>query len=391
MAGAWIEVFKAGKHTSGNGITKEYSKDDLDAIASGYNENEHKAPLVLGHPKTNSPAYGWTKSLKRVGEKLIAYVDEVSAPVVEAVKNGHYKKVSIALYGDGRLRHIGLLGATPPAIKGLADVQFNEEDEFEEYAWATYESRVPIIGRVLSGIRDILVEKFGLEMTDKSIDKGDIDQLHDYPSTTYINESEPNANNNYSEEEGKMNEEMKQKIADLEGKLAAQSVEFSEKMGELKTNLTTAIDRLTNMVDGQIKASEAATQEAVLNSAKTTFASFCEDQIKDGKVLPAEKDSLMEEYSELLIAERTLTFSEGTVKPSEKMKIRLAARPVVFGTSRKSFASQDRAGSKKDNALAEYGELDVDPLSIEIDSEIRAYAEEHKCSYEVAAAAYASA
>jgi hypothetical protein len=45
------------------------------------------------------------------------------------VKRGLFKKRSISLYPDLTLRHIGFLGAMPPAIKGLADIKFRERGQ----------------------------------------------------------------------------------------------------------------------------------------------------------------------------------------------------------------------------------------------------------------------
>ena len=59
------EVFKIGTHTDSAGNTHEYTDQDLINIAEKYNnQSEHEAPIVIGHPDTNSPAYGWVKSLK---------------------------------------------------------------------------------------------------------------------------------------------------------------------------------------------------------------------------------------------------------------------------------------------------------------------------------------
>lgn len=137
----WFEVFKIGEHTDSAGNKKSWTEQDLDNIVAKYNEqNDHEAPLVIGHPKSNDPAYGWVESLKRVGDRLLAKPKQVVKEFADAVKDGLYKKRSISLYPDGTLRHIGFLGAVPPAIKGLKDLAFNDADknpitielEFEE-------------------------------------------------------------------------------------------------------------------------------------------------------------------------------------------------------------------------------------------------------------------
>jgi hypothetical protein len=401
MAGAWIEVFKTGTHTSGNGVVKTYTEDDLASIANTYNlQKVHEAPLVLGHPTTDDPAYGWTKELKTAGNKLLAFVDQVSEKIVDAVKSGEYKKVSIALYPDGLLRHVGLLGATPPAVKGLANVQFAEGVEFEEYIWVTDEVRMPIVARVISGLRDFLIDKFGLETADRIVDKNDISILQRPTEETMItlddqkkivpkeniNQSPPGAITNFSETEEENMDELKAQIKALEEKLATQATQFSE--------MQTGIVALTELVATQAKVNEDKSKSTALEASKAIFAAYCDTLIKDGKMLPAEKESIAEEYADLLTAEGTLTFAEG-IKPSEKMKTRLGARPVVYSTRGVTFADPKKVGTKPESKdiPVEFSELGnkLDFASLDVDRTIREYAEKNNVTYEVAAAAYSQA
>ncbi len=133
----WIEVFKTGKHTDSSGNKKEYSAENLDAIVYAYNskiENSDAflAPIVKGHPKTDSPAFGWVERLARRNNTLLAKVKDMSLEFSEEIKQGRYKKVSIALYPNMLLRHVGFLGAASPAVKGLEPVQFADTQEFSE-------------------------------------------------------------------------------------------------------------------------------------------------------------------------------------------------------------------------------------------------------------------
>lgn len=124
-----FEIFKTGTHTSDKGITKDYSLDELNFIAQSYNPTEDEAPIVVGHPFDNSPAYGWVSSLEVTEDgKLVADApDEKLHPdFLSAVQEGRYKKRSISLTPEGKLRHIGFLGGAAPAVKGLADIQFSQ-------------------------------------------------------------------------------------------------------------------------------------------------------------------------------------------------------------------------------------------------------------------------
>lgn len=129
----WFAIFKAGKHTDSSGNTKEWTEADLDKIVENYDPNKHEAPIVIGHPKSNAPAYGWIESLKRVGDTLYAKAKQLVPEFVEMVNKGLFKKRSISLYPDGTLRHVGFLGSVPPAIKGLPDVEFKDGEENFNY------------------------------------------------------------------------------------------------------------------------------------------------------------------------------------------------------------------------------------------------------------------
>jgi hypothetical protein len=111
-----FECFKAGTHTTMGGQTAEWSFADLDRICNNYLYRTDRAPLVIGHPLTNGPAYGEVTELfhKRGGLYAVA---KVGKELLELVKRGYYKHVSASFaHASGlpgwSLRHIGFLGAT---------------------------------------------------------------------------------------------------------------------------------------------------------------------------------------------------------------------------------------------------------------------------------------
>lgn len=131
-------IFRAGRHRTIGGQTVEFSESDLAAIAAAYDAAVHEAPLVIGHPKTDDPAMGWVAGLKCVGLRLEADFRQMDPAFAEAVDAGRYKHVSAAFYapdspcnpkpGGYYLRHVGVLGAVPPAVKGLGPLNFAEDD-----------------------------------------------------------------------------------------------------------------------------------------------------------------------------------------------------------------------------------------------------------------------
>jgi hypothetical protein len=120
----WIAVFRVGTWTDSAGRTKTWTEEDIDRIVSTYDPSKSEAPVVIGHPKDNAPAYGWVEALKRDGEILWAKIKDIAPEFKEWLEKKLYKKRSISLYPDGSLRHIGFLGAAPPAVKGLPDAAF---------------------------------------------------------------------------------------------------------------------------------------------------------------------------------------------------------------------------------------------------------------------------
>jgi len=179
----WIEVFKTGTHTDSAGNTKKWTSEDLDTIATKYNnqdkDKKHDAPAVIGHPKTDSPAYGWVKNLKRKGEILLADVKPTVDEFKDWVNKKIYNKVSIALFKDNLLRHVGFLGGAAPAVKGLKAAKFGEEEDYIEIEFMDLETAMNFRGlaRSLRGVREWIIEKAGKEKADEILPNYDLDRL----------------------------------------------------------------------------------------------------------------------------------------------------------------------------------------------------------------------
>ncbi len=132
-----VHVFKAGSHTSAGGGAYTFGEADIKAIALAYNPAKHKAPIVIGHPTLDAPAWGWVDQLTAVGGDLFATESKVDPAFAEMRTAGRYEQRSIALYAPGDagnptpgawyLRHVGYLGAMPPAVKGLEQYTFADK------------------------------------------------------------------------------------------------------------------------------------------------------------------------------------------------------------------------------------------------------------------------
>ena len=119
-----------GKEVTDAGGRKLIITDkQLAELTSSYTPGLHDAPVVIGHPATDDPAYGWVDSLKHKSGKLTAKIRDLAPALEDLIRAGHYRKLSAALYGPPHpnnptpgkwhLRHVGVLGAVPPVIKGL--------------------------------------------------------------------------------------------------------------------------------------------------------------------------------------------------------------------------------------------------------------------------------
>lgn len=134
-----FEVFRAGTFNPLEGQTATITENELRRIAASYDPESSPAPLVIGHPEIDAPAYGWVDKLYVQSGKLMATAKDVVAQFADMVKEGRYRKVSISLFnpgssanpkpGDFYLKHIGFLGAAAPAVPGLKPVQFSNDDE----------------------------------------------------------------------------------------------------------------------------------------------------------------------------------------------------------------------------------------------------------------------
>lgn len=123
----WIEIARTGTFTDSAGRPQTFTEQDLDAIARAYDPDQRDAPLCIGHPKDNAPAFGWVEKLKREGAKLFATFAHVPGEVKKLVAKKHYRHVSMSLMPDRvNLRHVALLGAAQPAIDGLRAVELND-------------------------------------------------------------------------------------------------------------------------------------------------------------------------------------------------------------------------------------------------------------------------
>ena len=179
-----IHIFRPGRHTSMQGATIDFGEGDLIATAKAYDPTRHEAPLVIGHPRADAPAWGWVGGLTADEGGLFATPRQLDPAFAEMVRAGRFKKVSASFYtpdsphnpvpGVYYLRHVGFLGAQPPAVKGLAPVPVNfAEGDTDEgcvsFDFAESPGLLRWLADLFRGLREYVVEKDGAETADRAI------------------------------------------------------------------------------------------------------------------------------------------------------------------------------------------------------------------------------
>lgn len=132
-----IPIFRAGTHVAADGRRITFSRADLQEVADSYNPALQRAPHVIGHPELDAPAWGWAASLSVDGDVLIAESDQVEPQFAQMVNDGRFPNRSASFYlattpgnptpGRKYLKHVGWLGAAPPAVSGLGAVKFSSD------------------------------------------------------------------------------------------------------------------------------------------------------------------------------------------------------------------------------------------------------------------------
>lgn len=176
----WVEVFKAGAHTDSKGRQITFSQADVDRMI--VNHQLGAAPAVIGHPKDTAPAYAQVEEYKREGDSLFAKFTKINPAFEAGVESGAYFNRSVSVHKDDkhgwRVRHIGWLGAVPPAIDGLQPVEFSaDDDSCFEFSAPGYSLvwGVESIAKLLRGLREQMIAKDGIEAADAVLPQWQID------------------------------------------------------------------------------------------------------------------------------------------------------------------------------------------------------------------------
>jgi len=360
-----LHIFRAGRHTAQSGQSFEFSEAEVEGIATAYDPALHEAPIVVGHPRTDAPAYGWVKSLRAEGAELFAEPDQVEPAFAEMVRAGRFKRISASFYppksaanpapGTYYLKHVGFLGAQPPAVKGLKAAEFAEDAEAVtlEIAFSEADAAAPT-----ANFGDALKGAITAVLSWARTPAGQNALRHAVESDT-----RPDAQFAQTDLSRRLNARLDERAKDaaarsalidrmaeeagiergtvlqiLRGEIAAPPEErlrgFAKVLGFVMADDLTALVELAETQEGEtdmsgkdtqspedrqaaldaraaaLEAKEAAFAEAQSKTRRAEDAALVETLVKDGRIAPGLKDE-MAAFMESLDAQDEVAFAEG--------------------------------------------------------------------------------
>lgn len=369
-----LHIFRPGRHVTVAGEALEFSAADLAATARAYDPKLHKAPLVIGHPRTDDPAQGWAESLAVQPRGLYATPGKVDPAFAEQVNAGRWGTISSKFYrpddpnnpvpGVWYLRHIGFLGAAAPAVKGMDEPAFAEEDdgcvcftEGVEFAgWPERQS-----AGLWRRLRDWLISKHGLEETDKVIPDyvvADLEEAARAPDAT----AEPIA-----------------AFSDPDPQPPKEAVTVTPEEAA-------ALEAKNAQLQKDLDALNAAARKAAADRRHADNVAFCEGLV--GKLVPEQRAVVLATLDCLGSQPAPVEFGEGDVKKplTDAFKGLFGALPDLVEFS--EVATKDKApGGGKPVEFAAPSGYQVDNDRLALHRKALAHAAQHKVGYDEALAA----
>lgn len=355
---ARIEVFRPGTFRSMQGEPITYSAADLRAIADAYDPETAPAPIVVGHPDTDAPAFGWVERFDydAAEERLFANLHQIEPAFAEMVRAGRFKKVSMAYFsptqahnpvpGTWYPKHLGFLGAAAPGVPGLKNAKFSADAPAAAVFTAAFGERgFEETASLLRLIRDLFIEKFGLEDADRTLPAYRLEWLAEAgetaPAALYSAPPAPRSTPK-PKEDAAVTQQPDPAFAAKEAELAAREAEIARR--------------------------EAATAHA-------GHIAFAEGLVQEGRLIPALKDKVVA-ILDALPGHKSVAFAGGSEKitPGAALREVFQALPKVVTFGETDLG--DDPGTGKTAAFAADGRA-VDPAGLALHQKAEAWQRTH--------------
>lgn len=350
---ARIEVFRPGTFKPMEGEPITYSAADLRAIADAYDPETAPAPIVVGHPDTDAPAFGWVESFDydQGDERLYANLHQIEPQFAELVKAGRFKKVSMAYFsptqshnpvpGTWYPKHVGFLGAAAPGVPGLKNAKFSAGPAGAVFTAAFGDRGLEETASLLRMIRDLFIEKFGLEDADRTLPAYRLEWL------------------------GEMGAEAPDAL------YAAPPVPPTDPQPKEEPAVKPQPDPAFAAKEADLTRREAEIARREAAAAHTDHVAFAEGLIQDGRLLPALKDKVVA-ILDALPGHKSVAFAEGAEKltPGAALREVLQAMPKVVSFGEADLG--DDPGEAKPAVFAADGRS-VDPAGLALHQKAEAF------------------
>lgn len=333
-----IEVFRPGTFKPMQGAPITFSADDLRAVAAAYDAEAAPTPAVIGHPAVDAPAYGWARSFSYddAAGRLTAEVGDLHPDFAAALEAKNYRRVSLSFTPPGAPenprpgtwypRHIGFLGAVPPAVPGLKPISFSAaSDPAATFEFAGGEGW---IARILRRMREKMIEKDGVEAADLVIPEWELRTLDE--------------------------------IAARDDVRATPAFATPTKEDPMTTATPTA-DFAARAADLDKREKDLAARER--QTRHESNVSFAADLESAGRILPAHKDKLVSVLDAIDGGDKTVEFAGASSAPTEALRgiLRELPQAVPYGTVMRGGDAQAAA---VDFAAPAGREVDADRLAL---------------------------
>lgn len=353
-----VTALKPGRYFDSNGTERNFSAEDLQATADAYDTSLHEAPIVVGHPKHDTPAYGWIKGVRFEDGELKFEADQVNPEFAEMHRSGAFRKHSAALYppddprnpkpGVWYPRHLGFLGATPPAIKGLPQTEFGEKDEpvLIEFGEVNSDGLIDVLRDTFRRIREYVLERSGREEADRVMPSWQIDDVE-----RRVTPEEPESQTQFSEDPSMPEDK------DTAAK-AAEEIERREQA---------------------IKAREEAIAREEAKRRRASAVEFAEQLADKGRILPRHQP---------MVTELMLALPAEEVEFAEGDETRKESPDALFREFLESLPEAIEFGEKSGDDLPDVSAsfnvppgCVVDPERAALMSKAKAYQRQNGCEF----------
>jgi hypothetical protein len=274
------QILSTGTFTDANGRKCVFNEKRLDDIIKNFNESDglnsggNPVPLCIAHPKSDTPAFGWVAKIFRKGQELWAEFKDVNEKMEKWLADKAFRNVSVALVGNV-LRHVGVLGAWPPAVAAMKDfelqgyavqgsIEFGDGDDFNEIELS--EDDDDLQQKIFELLKDIKT----------NLQKGD--------------------NNMKTVEELTVElAEINVKVTGLETKvtdLTSERDTEKERADKAEEELASEKEKVTNL-EKENKEHKKATEKIETEKADLQDSEAIDKLISQKKIMPGEKDALL--------------------------------------------------------------------------------------------------